>query len=105
LADEKILEDLSIALEQAGNPQWGIFPILRHGQRFYFNPPQPCYVDTGNVVVRREVGRWPDIPDYCSDAVWVEGLKQYPFAAFPDSRPIMVMPDSSFGAGGGINGQ
>jgi hypothetical protein len=62
-------------------------------------------VDTGNIVARRDIARWPDIPDYASDAIWVEGLKKYPYKAFPDALPIMIMEKTSFGEGGGINGQ
>lgn len=91
LADERVLEDLKIV-----TTPWSLFPILRHGFRFFYDPPQPCYVDTGNVIARRDIGRWPDIEAYCSDGVWVEGLKQYPYQAFPDFRPIMVMPTTNF---------
>ena len=92
-------------LRVANYPMWGLFPIFRHGCRFFTDPPVPCHVDTGNVVAKREIGRWPDIPDYASDAIWVEGLKQHPYRAFPNADPIMTMPTTSFGAGGGINGE
>lgn len=91
LADERVLEDLKVV-----TTPWALFPILRHGKRFMFDPPKPCYVDTGNVIARRDIARWPDIEAYCSDGVWVEGLKQYPYQAFPDFRPIMVMPTTNF---------
>jgi len=105
LADPHILADLATALEGV-EEQWCLFPILRHGLPFYFDPPVPNYFDTANAVVRREVGRWPDIDDYASDGVWVNALREkYPYRAFPTFRPIVVMPTSSFGAGGGINGQ
>ena len=92
-------------LRVADYPTWGLFPIFRHGSRFFSDPPMPCHVDTGNVVAKREIGRWPDIPDYAADAIWVEGLKQHPYRAFPNADPIMTMPVTSFGAGGGINGE
>ena len=92
-------------LRVANYPMWGLFPIFRHGCRFFTDPPVPCHVDTGNVVAKREIGRWPDIPDYASDAIWVEGLKKFPYRAFPNADPIMTMPTTSFGAGGGINGE
>ena len=105
LADRHILADLATALEGV-QEQWCLFPILRHGLPFYFDPPVPNYFDTANAVVRREIGRWPDIDDYASDGVWVNALREkYPYRAFPTFRPIVVMPTSSFGAGGGINGQ
>ena len=105
LSDAHILADLATALEGV-EEQWCLFPILRHGLPFYFDPPVPNYFDTANAVVRREIGRWPDIDDYASDGVWVNALREkYPYRAFPTFRPIVVMPTSSFGAGGGINGQ
>jgi glycosyltransferase involved in cell wall biosynthesis len=92
-------------LRVAEYPMWAVFPIARHGSRFFSDPPMPCHIDTGNIVAKREIGRWPDIPDYASDAIWVEGLKQHPYRAFPNADPIMTMPTTSFGAGGGINGE
>lgn len=91
LADERVLEDLQIV-----TMPWALFPILRGGNHFFHDPPRPCFVDTGNVIARRDIARWPDIEAYCSDGVWVEGLKQYPYQAFPNFRPIMVMPTSNF---------
>lgn len=86
--------------------KWALFPIFRHGSVFFFDPPKPCYFDTGNAVVRREIAQWPDIPDYASDAVWLtKTLLKHPYKAFPNVQPIMVMPTTSFGEGGGINGQ
>lgn len=104
LTSPTVLEEIAAALEGI-EEQWALFPILRHGSRFYFDPPQPCYFDTGNAIVRREIAQWPDINDYASDAVWLDGFKHLPYKAFPDANPIMVMPTTSFGAGGGINGQ
>ena len=105
ISDAHVLADLAVALECVDD-QWALFSILRHGLPFYFDPPVPNYFDTANAVVRREIGRWPDIDDYASDGVWVNALREkYPYRAFPTFRPIVVMPTSSFGAGGGINGQ
>lgn len=101
----RVLEEMASVIEDAGDAQWFLFPILRHGSRFYFDPPQPCYFDTGNAVVHNDFAQWPDIPDYASDAVWLQQFKNLPYKAFPDFPPIMVMPCTSFGAGGGINGQ
>ena len=105
LSTPRILEMLSSLLEGV-EEEWALFPIFRHGSVFFFDPPKPCYFDTGNAVVRREIAPWPDIPDYASDAVWLtETLLKHPYKAFPNAQPIMVMPMTSFGAGGGINGQ
>lgn len=103
LSSPRVLEDIGKLLE-VHEPEWGLFPIFRHGSVFYFDPPKPCFFDTGNAVVRRGIARWPDVNDYASDAVWLEKLLKHPYKAFPDAQPIMVMPTSSFGEGGGING-
>jgi hypothetical protein len=106
LASPAVLEQIAAAAQTpVFHSYWMLFPIFRHGSLFYFDPPKPCYFDTGNAVVRREIGRWPDIPDYASDAVWLEQLTNYRYVGYPDAQPIMVMPTTSFGAGGGINGQ
>lgn len=85
--------------------KWALFPIFRLAERFFFDPPKPCYFDTGNAVVRREIARWPNIDGYASDAVWLEGLMKYTYRSFPKSKPIMIMDEISQGRGGGINGQ
>lgn len=104
LASPTVLEEIAAALEGI-EEKWALFPIHRHGSIFYFDPPKPCYFDTGNAMVRREIAQWPNINDYCSDAVWlVDTLLKHPYKAFPNANPIMVMPGTSFGAGGGING-
>ncbi len=97
LSDDTILEDIASALESADKPQWGLFPILRHGQWFYYDPPYYCSTDTGNVVVRREIGQWPNVQQRESDWALVERLLGYPYKAFPEFRPIIVMPSSNFG--------
>ncbi len=92
LADERVLEDLSQV-----TADWALFPILRHGQWFYNNPPKACYVDTANVIVKREIGRWPDIPNYEADGHLIESLMKYPYLAMPQLRPMVVMPASRHG--------
>ena len=97
LADTKILEDISESLKD--NPEWGLFPMLRHGQWFYTDPPRSCHVDTANIVVKREIGRWPEGPQYTMDGIWVDALVlDHPsYQAFPNFRPIIVMPTSNEG--------
>jgi hypothetical protein len=97
IADDRVLQDLSMILDGC-DEYWAIVPIMRHGRKFFNDPPGLCMTDTANVVVKREIGRWPDIPDYTADGHWVEGLKaKYPYAAYPDMRPIVVMENSSEG--------
>lgn len=94
LANPNVLQRISEALE-GRIEQWALFPITRHGQRFYRDPPGTCYVDTANMVIRREVGQWPDGPEYTMDGIFCERLKdKYPYAAFPDMEPIVVMEHS-----------
>lgn len=97
LADKNVLSDLAAALESIEEP-WTLFPISRHGFYFLNDPPGLCQTDTANVVARREVARWPDVPNYEADGIWVEQLKaKYPYRAFPDFRPIVVMEKSNHG--------
>lgn len=105
LASLRTLQQIAKQLEKIGDEQWTLWPIFRHGHMFFFDPPAPCYFDTGNAVVRRELAQWPNIDDYASDAVWLQQFKDKPYKAFPDALPIMVMEKTSFGEGGGINGQ
>jgi glycosyltransferase involved in cell wall biosynthesis len=95
LTNERVLENIAAVL--TGN--WGFFPILRHGQIFYTDQPRSCHADTANVVVKREIGRWPDGPEYTMDGIWIDALmKNYPnYQAFPNFRPIVVMPSSNEG--------
>lgn len=98
LADRKVLEDIDRALFRAGEPQWALFPILRHGQRFFTDPPRSCHADTLNIVVKREIGRWPNIPDYTADGIWIDGLvRDHSYVAFPQFRPIGIMASSRQG--------
>lgn len=99
IASPDTLLYLSLALEKLPqNTKFAIFPILRHSQRFFNDPPGLCMSDTANVVVRREVGRWPAIQDYTADGIWIEALKaKYKYAAFPDFDPIVVMEKSNLG--------
>jgi len=98
LADDRILEDMATILEGV-EEQWAIFPIHRHGRPFFYDPPGCCYVDSANMVVRREIGRWPDIEAREADGYLCDVLKdKYPYKAFPNFRPIIVMEKSSNGA-------
>ena len=98
LADHLVLEDIDLLLEDSNNPPWAIFPIMRHGSRFFNDPPGLCMTDTANIVVKREIGRWPDGPEYTMDGIWVEALKaKYSYASYPNMRPIVVMEKSSEG--------
>jgi len=100
LADPKIMEDMQTSLVGADMPDWACFPIMRHGRPFFYDPPRSCYVDTGNICVKREIGRWPNRDEYTLDGIWVDALAvhvEYSFKAFPDMRPIMIMESSGLG--------
>jgi glycosyltransferase involved in cell wall biosynthesis len=99
LADHRVLADIGFAMESAQMPAWGIFPILRLGSVFYSDPPRSCHTDTLNMVFRHDHALWPDTDAYGSDGVMLEGLIacDVPYAAFPDFRPIAVLPKISFG--------
>lgn len=95
-ADANVLQDLVLALKDS--PEWALFPILRHGQVFYTDPPRSCHADTANVVVKREIGRWPNGPEYTMDGIWIDALvRDHKYQAFPKFRPIVVMESSNEG--------
>ena len=74
LADERVLKDLDHVISP-----WALLPILRHGKRFFHNPPGKREADTGSILVRRDLGPWPDSPDYDADGQYIESLvKQHP---------------------------
>jgi hypothetical protein len=97
-AYENVLHDMAMALESAGNPPFALFPIMRHGSYFLYDPPGMCRTDSANIVVKRDIGRWPDIEAREADGVLVERLRDnYPYVSFPDFKPIIVMEHSSNG--------
>lgn len=92
------LADIANALESANRPDWAIFPIHRHGRYFFNDPPGMCMSDSANILVKIELGRWPDIVAREADGVLVEKLKsKYSYAAFPNVEPIILMEHSSNG--------
>ncbi len=96
LADENVLRDIATAVSDV--EYWAIFPILRHGRHFFYDPPGSCYVDTANMVIRREIGQWPNRDEYTLDGIFCDELKaKYPYVAFPHMRPIVVMETSGRG--------
>lgn len=97
LADENIFKDMAHVLKDS-EKDWALFPILRHGQWFYTDPPRTCHVDTANMVIRREFAQWPDGPEYTMDGIFCERLvRDHEYDAYPHFRPIVVMPSSSEG--------
>jgi glycosyltransferase involved in cell wall biosynthesis len=93
-ADPNILEDMMNALISADMPDWACFPILRFGHVFFSEDPRCCHADTMNIVVKREIGRWPDRPEYTLDGIWIDTLRahhDYIFKAFGSFRPIGIM--------------
>jgi len=99
LADEEVLEAIHNALLWKGFPLVAFFPILRLGSIFFPDgAPRLCHVDTANLIVAKEVGQWPDIPDYTSDGIFIEHLVHaHPYASFESFNPIIVMPVISGG--------
>lgn len=98
LSDSTVLTDIATALQSTNNPEWAIFPIDRLGLRFYTDPPKSCHTDTLNLVLKRDIAQWPDTTAYGSDGVLVEDLmaRGIPYAAFPNFRPIGVIPRLGF---------
>ena len=96
LAHSEALSDIAIALESC--PEWAVFPILRHGNNFFTDDPRSCHTDTANMVVRRDLACWPSGPEYTMDGIFCDYLKaRYPFAAFGNLKPIVIMETSNRG--------
>ena len=101
LCDDMVLEDMNTELEAAGNPDWALFPINYLGNYFFHDPPALSFVDTANVIVKREFARWPDIEIHESDWVYIQNLlATRPYKAFPDFRPIVNYRKMGSGPGG-----
>ena len=101
LCDDMVLEDMKTELEAAGNPDWALFPINYLGNYFFHDPPALSFVDTANVIVKREFARWPDIEIHESDWVYIQNLlATRPYKAFPDFRPIVNYRKMGSGPGG-----
>lgn len=99
LADSDALQRVSTALASADFPQVAFFPILLEGKEF-FPPDPPCIaeVDTANLVVRTEFGRWPIGPDYDMDGKFIESLaREHKCAYFPDVEPIAIVERANHG--------
>lgn len=87
LAHDDVLEVLKTV-----TAPWAIFPIRRLGERFFSDPPGMKKTDTGSILVRRELGPWPDGGKYETDGLFVEALrKKYPYQALPGGE-LMIMP-------------
>jgi hypothetical protein len=100
LMHDDAFSDLATEISDSDYPDWGIFPMWRHGRPFFHDPPRSCYVDTANLYVKREIGRWPDIDAYTADGILIEELishPEYSYKALPDVRPMINMPYSSEG--------
>ena len=97
LAHNYVLEAL-----KAVTGDWAIFPILRFGSRFFNDPPRVNHTDTGNFLVRREIGQWLNRPDGSTDGTvdgqFAESLAaKYPYQSLGSLRPVLVMPESHGG--------
>lgn len=93
-SDQNVLEDMQTALVAADMPDWACFPITRFGGVFFTDEPRSCHADTMNIVVKREIGRWPNRDEYTLDGIWIDTLRanrEYSFKAFADFRPIGIM--------------
>lgn len=99
LADKFSLERLADALFRANFPDVAFIPMLRMGQ--VFMPPTPPIVgtvDTANIVVKREIGRWPLDGGYEADGKFAAHLAaNHKCAYLPHLPPTIVMEKSNHG--------
>jgi glycosyltransferase involved in cell wall biosynthesis len=98
LSHPDALKDIATRLELAGNPAWGLFPIMRHGSVFLHDPPGMCHTDTLNMVIKREFAQWPNTEAREADGILADKLKaEHPYVAFSDCPSIGIMEHSSNG--------
>lgn len=89
----RALSDIEICLMSCNEPDWAIFPIIRFGHRFFSDNPGVCHTDSANMVIKREIGQWPNRDEYTLDGIFAEQLKaKYAFATFPKCNPIITVP-------------
>ena len=91
LCSERSLEILANSLNKVDTP-WVLVPMFRFGDIFLNDPPGLCQTDTANMVIRREIARWPTIPDYTADGILADTLrKSYPYTVLRDIEPVVFM--------------
>lgn len=87
------LADIDFCLMGDNYPDWAIFPILRFGRPFCCLPPGNCRTDSANMVIKREIGQWPEGPEYTMDGLFCDQLKsKFAYSAFPLIEPIITVP-------------
>lgn len=98
LDDDNYLAPDSLKQLDAVTDDWAIFPMLRHGSRFYNDPPAFGGTDTGNMLIKREHGQWPNVAGYAADWELADRLmKSHAYQALPDIDPVVVMEVSNRG--------
>lgn len=96
--DDEHLKDslkiLSNAIEEAGRPDWGVFPAYRLGSRFMDNPPGLCHTVSCQWFHKKHIKeqrvQWPEgqVGNYLSDGEFLESVKKLqPEYAFFDKLP------------------
>lgn len=107
--DNYLASSGSLTSLEAVTGEWAIFPLLRHGNRFYNDPPAFSKIDTANMLIRREHAQWPTPPanemipnsgyskSYGADWILAERLLSIPYQALPDLEPVVVMEQTNWG--------
>ena len=92
-ADATALARIAACLEQSSLPAFALFPILRFGHSFLVDPPGVCATDSANMVLRRDIARWPNRDEYTLDGILAAELatKHTP-QMFPFEAPIITVP-------------
>ena len=95
LLDNFALQRIHDALVSKGCPPVAFVPIQYLGH--YFFPPDPPrlnLVDMGNIVVKREIGRFPLGETYGMDGVFAEQLaRDYQCEYFADLDPVLALDE------------
>ena len=83
----QLLEHLKVV-----DKPWAIFPILKPkwGGLHFFCPPMRGLSDGGSILVRRDIGRWPNVPEYDADGQMIDQLRTVHSYQALLMRPLMI---------------
>jgi len=98
LDDDNYLSETALADMRAVTAPWALVPIFGLDGYYFSNTPRVGTTDTGNMLIRRDIGRWKAGPEYAADGMLAEGLRLYPRQTFPAMRPVLHMPTANKGA-------
>jgi GT2 family glycosyltransferase len=84
-------------------PNWGTFPMLMRGRRFFDPNPRKLHVDTGQLYHKPVINdlqiRYLPLNEYCGDGIFTDWLNTIcPPVLLPNLPELTIMPVRSYGA-------